>query len=292
MNWIILLVTLALLALAGRALLRRRRKHTFKEYGFGIRHFTLGEDGELEYAQWLHPRERDKDFSQGQIDALREYVADGDLVVDIGAHTGDTTVPLAFAAGVNGTTIAIEPNPYVYKILEENVKLNSAKTNIVPFCIAATETDGSFTFQYSDAAFCNGGYLASIENQRHRHNFPLEVEGRNVEALLRGQFADKLARLSYIKIDTEGYDKAVIRSIMGILKEFRPVIVAEVLKKLSADERFELYDLLQEAGYEPYLHADSGPFKGQHIARDQMSDWAHFDILAIPGENVADADAA
>ena len=285
MEWLIVIVLIAVGYYAFRLIRRRRAKHTFKEYGHSIKRHDVGPYGTMDFALWLHPRvwsQNVEHFEPSEIDALREYVSEGDLVIDIGAHMGDTTVPLAFAAGKTGITLAIEPNPHVFKVLEVNAKLNTEKTNIVPMCFAVTESDGKCTFLYCDASFCNGGDLGSIEDQSHRHNFPLEVDGRNLETILRRDYKDELHRLTYIKIDVEGYDKEVIRSISGIFREFRPTLVAEVLKKLTPAERDDLYDVLQSCGYQPYLHTGSMPLKGQRINRDDMNNWRHFDILAIP----------
>ena len=67
--------------------------------------------------------------------------------------------------------------------------------------------------------------------------------------MLRTEFADWLPKLSYIKVDAEGYDRAILASILPILRERRPVIRTEVFRKLVASERYALFDLLADAGY-------------------------------------------
>src|SRR3972149_742186 len=94
-------------------LFRRRRKLAFAEYGHELREFQLAHDGRIEFAQWLHPYDRPTEITQSAVDALRGFVFPGDFVIDVGAHTGDTTVPMALAAGPTGCTLAIEPNPHV-----------------------------------------------------------------------------------------------------------------------------------------------------------------------------------
>lgn len=181
-----------------------------------------------------------------------------------------------------GVCLSLEPNPYVFKILEVNAGLNVNKTNIVPLNYAATEEDGNFTFNYSDAAFCNGGYLSTIKNKRHGHRFELEVQGRNLEHILRTEYADRLSRFAYIKIDTEGYDRFVIASLRDILRECRPVIRAEVLKKLTLEEREALFAEFQDLGYACYLYDEESFGKGEVITKEKLMNWKQFDILAVP----------
>ena len=262
----------------------RKYRNEFREYGFQIRTFHLSKDGTIEYAQWLHPSERPVVIHQDTIDSIRNFVNEGDTVIDIGAHSGDTTIPMAIAAGASGCTLALEPNPYVYKILEKNAELNTDKTNIIPLNFAATETDGTFTFHYSDSCYCNGGYLSQIKNQRHGHNWPLEVQGRNLEKFLRNNYAERLQKLTYIKIDTEGYDKNVILSIISIIQEYKPIILTEVLKKLVKSERQDLYDVLDKAGYDCFQCIGGPNCQGPRVLRKDLMKWKrkHLDILAVP----------
>lgn len=262
--------------------MRGRAGKPVEEYGYEIKRFDLAEDGRIEYARWLHPSEGPQSIAQDMVDALRPYIRPGDLVVDIGAHTGDSSIPMALAAGPDGCCLALEPNPYVFKILHVNAALNKDKTNLVPLNYAATDTDGTFTFHYSDAAFCNGGYLSMIKSRRHGNRFALEVQGRNLEAVLRRDYADRLDRLSYVKIDTEGYDRHVIRSLMQVLEECRPVVRTEVFKKLTLRERQEHFGLLRDAGYDCYKYDEESYSKGEAIAESDLMRWKHFDILAIP----------
>lgn len=268
-------------------LFHRRAKVQFTEYGYAVRQFRLPQEGLVYYAQWLHPYETPKAIQQESVEAVRRYVAPGDFVIDIGAHTGDTTVPMALAAGPSGCTLALEPNPYVFKVLAKNASLNLEKTNIVPQRYAATEHEGRFVFHYSDAAYCNGGFKTQQKWRLFRRRYPLAVEGRNLENILRSQFADWLYKLSYIKIDAEGYDRAILASILPLLRRFRPVIRTEVFRKLVASERFALYDLLKEAGYEVHRFQEGINPEGELLSRDEVTREKHFDILAIPRGELA-----
>jgi len=265
-----------------RRLFHRRRELPFAEHGFEVRDFDLAQDGRVRFAQWLHPYDRRKTITQAEVDALRRFVSPGDFVIDVGAHTGDTSVPMALAAGATGRTLALEPNPHVYRILKQNASLNGEKTKIVPRCLAATNVDGTFVFHYSDASFCNGGFRSQQRWRLYRRKYPLTVEGRNLLQMLRTEFAAWLPKLTYIKVDAEGYDRAILASIMPILRERRPVIRTEVFRKLMAGERYGLFDLLTVAGYRCHRFQDEADPVGRVLERRDMTGEKHFDMLAMP----------
>src|SRR5438270_7754267 len=192
-------------------------KPRVREYPFEIDSVKLPREGELKFARWQHPNERRKDFSQASIDALRAWLKPGDVAIDIGAHTGDTALPMALAAGPTGAVFALEPNPYVFKVLVANAGLNKDKTRIIPLNFAATPEDGSFEFEYSDPGFCNGGRHEGISAWQHTHFFKLPVTGKNLLNYLKREHPAELSRVRFIKIDTEGFDRQVAASIRELL---------------------------------------------------------------------------
>ena len=263
-------------------LLRRRRQLPFAEYGHELREFQLPRDGRVEFAQWLHPFDRPTAITQAAVDAIRRFVRPRDFVIDIGAHTGDTTVPLALAAGPSGCTLAVEPNPHVFKVLAQNAALNRDRTHIIPRSFAATERDGRFVFHYSDASYCNGGFKSQQRWWFYRRKYPLVVEGRNLRNVLRNEFAAWLPKLAYVKVDAEGYDRAILQSLLPILRDARPVIRTEVFRKLMAGERYALYDLLAGIGYRIHRYRDDDDTCGELVVREDMTREKHFDLLAVP----------
>jgi FkbM family methyltransferase len=261
---------------------KRNLKRTFKEYGFEVEKFSLEEIGTVEYAQWLHPFESKKEIKTSNIRFYQKLAKPGAMIIDIGAHTGDTTVPMALAVGKDGLVLALEPNKYVFKILKKNAELNSDKTRIVPVCFAATSADGDFTFNYSDASFCNGGFLSQIENQHHGHNYTLNVTGKNLQAYLLSNHKEDLKKLDLLKVDAEGYDKEILKTIPQILTDYKPNLMIECYKRLNETERFELFDLVHGFGYHLFLLENFEEFNElREIHRENMNDQKHFEILAI-----------
>jgi len=257
-------------------------KKTFKEYGFEVKNFQIENFGSIDYARWLHPSDSPKSIDASKIKFYQKLSKKGGMIIDIGAHEGDTTVPMALAAGKDGLVLGLEPNMYVYKVLEKNASLNTDKTNIIPLCFAATEKDGDFTFNYSDASFCNGGFLSKIKKKRHGHNYTLNVTGKNLQDYLFKNHQDDLQRLDLIKIDAEGYDKEILKSLPTILEQFKPNLMIECYKRLNLEERNELYDIVDGYGYQLYLLDDFEEFNTLvKIDKSNMTDQKHFEMLAI-----------
>jgi FkbM family methyltransferase len=253
-----------------------------KEYSFEIDSFVLPREGNISYARWRHPKERKKAFSQEAIDALRRFLRPGDTAIDIGAHTGDTALPLALAVGTSGAVFALEPNIYAYKILLANAALNRKQTNIFPLMFAATPQDGEFEFVYSDEGFCNGGLHQAISAWRHCHFFKLSVVGKNLLNFLKAEFPTELARVRYIKIDTEGADRTVVNSLKELLLTNRPFIRTEIYRHLSAEARLGYYRDLRALGYRVHKFNSDQDCTGSELSEQDLMKWEHFDVFAIP----------
>ena len=261
-----------------------RSKRSLHEYGFEIKTFHLEKEGDVEYARWLHPYEQPKSITEGMVGFFRKYARAGSLVIDIGAHTGDTTVPMSLAVGPEGTVLGLEPNPHVFKILQKNSQLNRSKTNIVPLCFAATEHDGEFEFNYSDASYCNGGFFQSLKNVKHGHKHVLKVTGKDLVAFLGKDYGNLLPKLSLVKIDAEGYDKEIIKNLTPVLISYRPNIISECNKNLTPEERKELYDVLYSLNYsiKKLDGFDVNDIPSSIENSSEMMKWQHFDLLATP----------
>jgi FkbM family methyltransferase len=254
-----------------------------REYPCEIATLTLPTEGEVQLARWLHPNETTKVVTQQHVDALRTFLREGDVAIDIGAHTGDTSLPMALAVGRGGMVFALEPNPYVFKVLSANALLNPAKTRIVPLMFAAMPNDGQFEFEYSDSGYCNGGFHRAINRWKHGHFSRLQVAGRNLADYLQREAPAEVPRIRYVKIDTEGYDRAIVQSMAGLLSSVRPYIKTEIYRHLPAGERIAYFDDLRQLGYRVFK-CEEYVFRGEELGPADLSRWKHFDVFAVPRE--------
>jgi len=253
-----------------------------KTYGYEIRRFDLPGDGPVEYAQWLHPSETAKEITQSSVDALRKFLSPGDVAIDIGAHSGDSTIPIALAVGAHGCVLALEPNRHVFPVLQKNAELNLGSTHIVPLMFAVTPEDEEIEFQYSDSGYCNGGRFEGMSKWLHGHAFRLKVQGRNLYSLLRSDYPSLISRIRYIKADTEGYESVVLQSLSGLIGQCKPFLKVEVYRKLDDAQRRALFRRIAGYGYLVRRIPNDGDYFGEILAEEDMSKWRHFDVFCVP----------
>ena len=90
-------------------------------------------------------------------------------------------------------------------------------------------------------------------------------------------------RLRYVKIDTEGFDRAVAHSLRELLRDARPYVKSEIYRHMPDEERAAYYDDLRGLRYRIFK-CDEHVARGRELARGDMGLWRHFDILAVPEE--------
>jgi len=253
-------------------------------YGYEITTFDLPGEGRIQYAQWLHPAESKKTISQDAIDELRKFILPGDAAIDIGAHSGDSTIPIALAAGAAGVVLALEPNPFVFPVLKKNAALNREMTNIIPLMFAATPQAGEFEFEYSDSGFCNGGFHEGISKWRHGHAFRLKVRGENLQLYLERNHPDLISKIRLIKVDAEGYDYAVLQSLEKLIMRQKPFIKCEVYKHLKLKQREKLFNFLASCGYEISRIDSECNYGGEKVTKEKLMTRQHYDVFCIPSK--------
>jgi FkbM family methyltransferase len=253
-----------------------------KTYGYKLRHFDLPDDGPVDYAGWLHPTETEKEITQESVNALREFLSPGDVAIDIGAHTGDSTIPIALAVGHAGCVLALEPNRYVFPVLKKNAELNSDKTNIIPLMFAATPKDSEMEFFYSDSGYCNGGRFEGMNKWLHGHTFKLSVQGRNLQSFIKTTYPQLLPRIRYIKMDTEGYESVVLESLAELISQCKPFLKIEFYRKLDEHQRLILYRAITDFGYTVRKIADERSYFSEIVGEQDVNKWRHFDVFCVP----------
>jgi FkbM family methyltransferase len=271
-----------------KKLARRNARRITAEYATRIDSFKLEKDGVIQFANWENPLVKPHLVTQAEVDFFRIFIKEGDLTIDIGTNIGDTTVPIALATGKSGITLGFDPNPFVFKVLGVNSTLNPGKTNIVPHRHAITASDTSFYYVSSEASFANGGISETKESIHGKHVFPEKIYGVNLNLFLEKNYADKVKHLSFIKVDAEGYDVEIIKSITDVLISQHPTIIAESFGPASKKAKQELFDVLHNCNYSIFYTSDlvlNATFE-RVKTRDQLASYSEtINIIAVANNN-------
>ena len=262
---------------------RKMARRYFKRYPSVVTTFNLSETGTVDFANWSNPLVLPKDITQEKVDFFRKLAPEGSMCIDIGANIGEHTVSMALAVGKSGMVLSFDPNPIVFDILKANAELNPQFTNIKPFNCAISETDSEYYYNSSEASFSNGGISIEKENNHGKFQLEQKIKGVNLNTFLHQNFEKDLSKLRLIKVDTEGYDKEILKSIAPVIAKYKPVIIAECFPKLNKAERIDLFNTIAKHGYDLYYFRDiDRTTETIKITQDDMERWKHFDIYAIP----------
>jgi FkbM family methyltransferase len=268
-----------------RKLAKRKLMSQGQKFDYLVKSFNLEGVGEIDYAEWQNPFAYSMIVSKNKLDFFKQFINPGDVAIDIGGNVGDTALPMMLAAGPEGLVFALEPNPHLFKVLKANSDLNLDKGKMIPLPFAATEEDGDFFYNSSEATFNNGGISKEATAKHGKYQLENKIQGVNLDRYLRNSYGTELSKLSCIKVDTEGYDKQILLSLKSVIEEFKPTVMFEVFKRLTKIEREELFDLFDQHGYVVYYFEDFDITKStQKLARNDMSNWRHFEAYAVhPG---------
>ncbi len=176
---------------------------------------------------------------EGQEMHKRANGLSGNVAIDIGAHIGSYTLPLARTFE---KVIAFEPNPYNRYILNLNVKLNKLGNVRVEPVALSNRTGVVRLYLQSDQ-----GGTSSLNESHYGFRYDKTVW---VNVLRLDDF--KFQNVGFVKIDVEGEELRVLKGASETIEQSKPVLGIEVhCPKLIRDSECycDTCTFLRELGY-------------------------------------------
>ncbi|MGE4323327.1 MAG: FkbM family methyltransferase [Sphingobium sp.] len=203
----------------------------------------------------------------------------GDMVIDVGAHNGRHSFPMAARVAGGGRVYSFEPLPVQYHQLAALVEERGVREiSVFNFALGVENGTAIFTSvpdfpEYS--GFKERGYHdGSIRRES------INVEVRSLDAL----FPDN-RDIRFIKIDVEGGELSVLRGGRDLIARSRPVVSFElgdsslINYDYTSDDYFSYFEGL---GYRIFS------IFGLELDRDQFVEFSArqflWDYVAIPHE--------
>ncbi len=156
-------------------------------------------------------------------EVLLKYIIEqspkGSVIYDIGTHEGLYSIVLAQLIP-NSVIYSFEPNPYVYSLLEQNVKTAGLEKRITLLNLAlSSKNEMSDLFISSEPALSslhmyNASFFSTITGS-------IKVKCVAVDYLIDN---DICKPPDIIKIDTEGHEYEIILGAQKTIAKFRPAI--------------------------------------------------------------------
>lgn len=199
------------------------------------------------------------------------------VVLDVGANTGLYALAAA-AANRSVQVIAFEPLEPARDLLQRNIALNpelAPRITIEP--VGLSNETGSFSFYET---INNRGYISTSSSleQRHAQTVGDEYVKRVIHTITLDSFAQTLGdkTVSFMKIDVEGHEHAVISGGKRFLATHRPIFTIEVL---GNSEKSPIDNFLAREDYLAFAMAPGVLHQGERIMFFPDA-WNHLLILA------------
>ncbi len=211
-----------------------------------------------------------------EIDLLKKFVKLGDFVLDIGAHMGAYSYEFVKLTGHKGRVMAFEPQPGMFSYTHSGLR-RFRNFSIAPFALASEFGLGRLEISEHRGTLQTGGAsLLPKADVNKNQDFVAKVP---LDSL-------KLKDISFIKIDTEGFELEVIKGALQTLKLNRPCLLIEILRSENFSNSVELREILEsEHNYSAFCLMDGALTRYEGAAycsvEERMSDRS-VNFLFIP----------
>jgi len=202
---------------------------------------------------------------------LDDRISSYDCVIEIGANVGIFT--LYFAQNVR-QVFAFEPSAKAYFRLLQNLSANHVE-NVTAFNCAVSDKMGLACFYEPEGHLTNGSLDPAFAR-----NFSAFMRASTV-LTVSGEVLNELAgegKRILIKIDVEGAEGLVLKSMASFIALRRPAIIMEVLPTYAK----ELNSLAVFDRYSRFSLTPDGP-----VPRDNFQAERHRDYLLLPEDDLS-----
>lgn len=165
-------------------------------------------------------------YEEGTLWCFQKIIKRGDIILDVGANIGLTSIYAGILTGETGKVFSFEPLPTTFNILLENIHLNKLK-NIIALNLALENRTGE-AFIYENLHI-NRGAASLYKNQTNK-GIPVKVDTLN--NFIKSQ---SIANIDFIKIDIEGSELDMLKGGADFFrKSKKPIICIEYSSEVKS----------------------------------------------------------
>lgn len=192
-------------------------------------------------------------FEPNEFYFLDKALKPGMTFIDVGANMGIFSLFASKKLGDNGVVIAIEPSNRDFSRLKANIELNRL-TNLKLINAAASNSKSMTELLVSGEEHTGHNTLGNFAHDSSAFKERQIVETFTLDELVE---TEKLYKVDFIKIDTEGHELFVLKGAANILQRFHPVLLIE-LADISLIQQGcksgQIWEFLTALNYKIYLY--------------------------------------
>ena len=217
------------------------------------------------------------EWAEDELNLLKQIIAPGAWVLDVGAFIGTHTISFSKFVGRNGKVYSFEPRREIYTILTENISINDCH-NVTALNIGLAENRQKLSLPQIDINQSeNFGGLSLDEN--HLSNLDkYEIQVSTIDSL-------DIEKIDLIKLDVEGMERRVLDGAVKSVSRHQPVIFCEC-NSLNAGK--ELLEFCYEQQYKAYgfLASAYNPDNFNGITENIFGNAKELALLLVPEEKL------
>jgi len=188
---------------------------------------------------------------------VKEIVAEGDFVIDIGANIGVYTKYLSEFVKPHGKVLSIEPIPITYSFLCNNIE-KLKLLNVETYNVAIAEKE--FTSKMIIPSGVSGeNYFRAKALDTDDKILETNLRTIDVKFMPLDILVKSLDRsISFIKIDVEGFELSVLKGAIKTIEGNKPSLLVEIDGDPSEDgsNADSVFKFLRALNYKPYIFVD------------------------------------
>jgi len=217
--------------------------------------------------------------------AYEALLGPGDVAIDVGAHRGRHTVPIARRVLPGGQVLAFEPLPFIRSELADTLKAGfpdaGEALRIFPYALGERAGQAEFVVARDAPEF--SGLRERV------YDVPTALERIPIEVRTLDELTSELSRVRYVKIDAEGGEYHILAGARGLLRRLRPIVTLEFGLASCAKYEITPADMIRLVGELDYRCFD---LLGRDVSAPEVfvasaTRQEVWDYLAIPAEQLA-----
>ena len=193
--------------------------------------------------------------AEKEIELLSVLCEKGTLAIDVGANKG---LYVDHLRAVGADVVAFEPYPHMAQQLQ---RFYSGSVNVRNVALSDRHGRAQLRLPKDNVSWATLAETNRLEMADPSRGF----ETVDVEVRMLDEF--ELSRVSFIKIDVEGHEEAVLKGAQGTLAANHPCLLIEIEERHNAGSVHRVAQMLAALGYQEYFLLD-----------DELHSYEDFDL--------------